>query len=362
MTDYIQQIEEIEEILRKTPHHKGTDHFIAKMRAKIARLKDRQYESIIKSKGGGGGGGGFGVRKQGDATVVLVGPPSAGKSTLLNVLTNAESKVAAYEFTTLNVVPGMMVYKEAYIQIFDIPGLIEGAQKGKGRGKEVLSVARGADLLLIMTDVNRIHLLGMIQKELHESGIRINEEKPNINIIKKLEGGIEVKSNIKQDIDQESVRLIAQEFGIRNAEITLKEKVTIDQLIDSFSPNRVYLKALFVVNKVDLDSKIQKNELLNETLYISSEKKIGIENLINTIWKKLGLITVYLIKDNEKLHFESPIIMRENERLLDILPKLGTTFEEKYKMAKIWGKSAKFPGQEVPLTTKLTDGLQVRFI
>lgn len=361
MTDYIQQIEDIEEELRKTPHHKGTDHFIAKMRAKIARLKDRQYESVIKSKGGGGGGG-FGVKKQGDATVVLVGPPSTGKSTLLNDLTNADSKVAAYEFTTLNVVPGMMVYKEAYIQIFDIPGLIEGAKMGKGRGKEVISVARGADLLLIMTDVERIHLLDMIQKELYEAGIRINQKKPNINIIKKLEGGLEVKSNIRQDMDTESIKAIAHEFGIRNAEITFKEKLTLNELIDSFSPNRAYIKALFVVNKVDLNTKFEKDKLPLDTVYISAEKKTGINALIETIWEKLGLITVYLIKEDEKLHFDSPIIMREDEKILDILPKLGSTFEYKYKMAKIWGKSAKFPGQEVPITTKLIDGLQIRFI
>jgi len=361
MTDYSQQIEEIEEELRKTPHHKGTDHFFARMRAKIARLKDRQYESVIKSKGGGGGGG-YGVKKQGDATVVLVGPPSAGKSTLLNSLTNAESKVASYDFTTLNVVPGMMVYRDAYIQIFDIPGLIKGAGKGKGRGKEVISVARGADLLLIMTDVKRIHLLNMIQKELYQAGIRINREKPNINIMKKLEGGIEIKSNIKQDFDNESIKLVAREFGIKNAEITFKQKLTLDELIDSFSVNRVYIKALFVVNKTDLSKKFSKDKLPLDTVYISAEKRRGIDNLVETIWKKLDLITVYLIKDDEKLHFNSPIIMREHEKLLDILPKLGSSFEEKYKMAKIWGKSAKFPGQEVPLSAKLTDGLQVRFI
>lgn len=361
MTDYLKQIADIEEELRKTPHHKGTDHFIAKMRAKIARLKDRQYESVVKSKGGGGGGG-FGVKKQGDATVVLVGPPSAGKSTLLNDLTNAESKVAAYEFTTLNVVPGMMVYKEAYIQIFDIPGLIEGAKMGKGRGKEVISVARGADLLLIMTDVERIHLLEMIKKELYEAGIRINRVKPNINIIKKLEGGLEVKSNIRQEMDNESIKEIAHEFGIRNAEITFKEKLTMDELIDSFSPNRAYIKALFVVNKVDLNTRFDRSKLPQDTVYISAEKKIGINDLVETIWEKLGLITVYLIKDDEELHFESPIIMRKDENIADILPKLGSTFQDKYKMAKIWGKAARFPGQEVPITTRLIDGLQVRFI
>jgi len=69
---------------------------------------------------------------------------------LINQLTNTESKVAPYEFTTVTVVPGCSNIMRAYIQILDIPGLIEGAKMGKGRGREVLSVAKGADLLVIM--------------------------------------------------------------------------------------------------------------------------------------------------------------------------------------------------------------------
>src|SRR3990167_2651116 len=185
-----EQIEAIQVILRKTPHHKGTNGFIGAMRAKIARLKDKQTESSGKS---GGGGVSFSVKKQGDATVVLIGPPSSGKSTLINRLTNAESKVAPYAFTTVTVIPGMLKYNQAYIQILDIPGLIEGAKEGKGRGREVLSVARGADLLIIMTDVERIDLIKKIVSELEGAGIRINQERPRVIIDKKTEGGIEIK-------------------------------------------------------------------------------------------------------------------------------------------------------------------------
>jgi len=155
-----EQIEAIEAIVRKTPHHKATNGFIGAMRAKIARLKDREVET--SSKGSGSSGGGYAIRKQGDATIVLIGPPSAGKSTLINLLTNAESKVAAYAFTTVSVIPGMLKYNEAYIQILDVPGLIEGASIGKGRGKEVLSVARGSDLLVIMTDPERLKFFDQI--------------------------------------------------------------------------------------------------------------------------------------------------------------------------------------------------------
>ena len=174
MIDIQQQIKDIEDVLKKTPHHKATNGFIGAMRAKIARLKDKEVESTSKSSGGGGG---YSVKKQGDATLVLIGPPSAGKSTLINLLTNAESKVAAYAFTTVSVIPGMLKYRDGYIQILDVPGLIEGASTGKGKGKEVLSVARGADLLVIMTDPERLKFFDQILFELEKAGIRINKKK-----------------------------------------------------------------------------------------------------------------------------------------------------------------------------------------
>ena len=144
------EIRVLEEEIQRTPYNKATSKHIGRVKAKIARLKDEAVQRAIKSAGGGEG---YSVKKSGDATVVLVGFPSTGKSTLLNTLTGTQSEVAAYAFTTLTVVPGAMEHRGAKIQILDIPGLIAGAAMGKGRGKEVIGVVRSADMIVVLVDV-----------------------------------------------------------------------------------------------------------------------------------------------------------------------------------------------------------------
>ena len=348
-----EKIKSIQEEIRKTPYHKGTEHHIGRLKARLAQLRQELEKKPAR------GGRGFAIKKSGDATCVLVGFPSVGKSTLLNKLTSATSKVAPYEFTTLTVIPGIMDYKGAKIQILDIPGLIEGASRGKGRGKQILSVARIADLLLLLIEATRPNQLQKILQELSQAGVRVNQTPPPVIINKRPKGGIKIISPIPS-IPQKTIKNIAQEFGLVNAEIIIKQPLSLDQIIDAFTPNLAYLPALVVINKIDLlpSHRLPKIDIginSQDIIPISAEKEIGLEKLKEKIWKKLKLMRVYLKPKEGEPDFQKPLILKKGETLADALKKLPSKISEGANSALLWGPSASFPGQKIGLSHKLSD-------
>lgn len=362
----------IEKEIRETPYHKGTEHHIGLLRARVARLQDQILEKQSK---GSGGGGGFAVRKAGHATVVLVGPPSAGKSTLLNSLTNAKSPVAPYAFTTVTVIPGMMKYHGAAIQIMDVPGLIEGASRGKGRGREVLSVIRGADLIVFVAESGREGWFATMEGELTGAGVRINQERPKIFVEKKPSGGIQVRGNA-QNIPELVLQQIFNEFGLKNAEIMLKQKMTMDGLVDALSQNRIFVPAIYVVNKSDLQLQPEGGKVhlrgglggglgmtplvKQDVLRISAKTGEGLEDLRLAMWRQLGLVRVYLARPGAEPDYKDPIIMRAGNTLADVVTKLGPRVVS-ITHARISGTGSKFPNQQVSLTFPVQDEIVVTF-
>lgn len=143
------------------------------LKAKLSKLK---REITDGPKASGGGQDGFDVKAAGDARVGLIGFPSVGKSTLLSKLTGTFSEAADYEFTTLTCIPGVYNYKGTKVQLLDLPGIIEGAKDGKGRGRQVIGVARTCTCILIVLDVSKpLTHKKKIEYELEGFGIRLNK-------------------------------------------------------------------------------------------------------------------------------------------------------------------------------------------
>lgn len=355
MPEYTDEIKELEDKITTTKYNKSTQHAVGLMKAKLAKLKEKRETRGSGTKKAEG----YDVRKTGDGTVVLVGFPSVGKSTLLNDLTNAESKTAAYAFTTLTVVPGIMHYNDAKIQILDVPGIVKGAAAGTGRGREVLSVMRATDMAVLIIDVNQPEHYKVLLKEINDAHLRLNKEKPDVRIVKTMTGGLKIASTCRlTKIDVPTIKDVLKEFKVINADVIIRSNIDIDELIDAIEANKRYIPALTVINKIDLATEGQVMKVMKELkadLAISAKDEIYIEQLKELIFEKLDLIRIYLKEPAKEADMDIPLIISRNSKVQDVCNKLHKDFVAKFKFCRIWGKSSKFPGQRLMLEHKLED-------
>jgi len=308
--------------MARTQKNKATSFHLGQLKAKLAKLK---RELLTPSGGGGGGGAGFDVARTGVASVGFIGFPSVGKSTLMSRLTGQHSEAAAYEFITLTSVPGQVVYNGtetlsitfvawvrfnnvplgvgfqglmvpadmnivagAPLQMIDLPGIIEGAKDGRGRGRQVIAVAKTCHLIFIVLDVNKpLTDKRVIETELEGFGIRINKQPPNITFRKKDKGGLNITSTVPlTHIDHDEIKAVMSEYRINSADIAIRCDATIDDLIDVLEArSRSYIPVIYVLNKIDAIS-IEELDLLYRipnAVPISSEHGWNIDELMEAM-------------------------------------------------------------------------------
>ncbi|HIH39602.1 TPA: GTP-binding protein [Candidatus Woesearchaeota archaeon] len=349
-----ESIKDLEERISKTKYNKKTQSAIGQYKAQLAKLKD----DVVKRASKGPRTQGYSVKKSGDATVVILGFPSVGKSTVLNAITGAKSEVAAYEFTTLTCIPGVMKYNGATIQILDLPGIVHGAASGRGRGKEVLAVIRNADLILILIDGQKPEHYNAILKEIYDSGVRVNENIPVIKIAKKSKDGIKIGRTVKTDLDDQTIKDIMKEFKINNADVVLRSNPTIDQFIDAVEGNKIYLPAVTAITKLDVlnESQIEKiNKEINPDLFISAQDNVNMDRLKELIFERLKLMRLYLKETGKDADMAEPMIVKQKSTIKDVCERLHKDFVTKFKFARVWGPSSKFPGQKFMLDHVMKD-------
>ena len=268
--------------MAKTQKNKATSFHLGQLKAKLAKLK---RELLTPTTSGGGGGAGFDVARTGVASVGFIGFPSVGKSTLMSRITGQHSEAAAYEFTTLTTVPGQVIYNGAKIQMLDLPGIIQGAKDGKGRGRQVIAVAKTCHLIFIVLDVNKpLTDKKIIEAELEGFGIRVNKQPPNIVFKKKDKGGISITNTVPlSHIDHDEIKAVMGEYKISSADIAIRCDATIDDLIDVLeAKSRSYIPVIYALNKIDAIS-IEELDLLYRipnACPISSEHGWNVDELM----------------------------------------------------------------------------------
>ncbi|ODV59031.1 GTP-binding protein RBG1 [Ascoidea rubescens DSM 1968] len=355
----VEKIKAIEAEMAKTQKNKATNFHLGQLKAKLAKLRK---ELISSASGGGSGPGiGFDVAKTGVASVGYVGFPSVGKSTLLNKLTGTHSEAAEYEFTTLTTVPGVIKYKGAKIQMLDLPGIIEGANSGRGRGKQVIAVSRTCNLIFIVLDVNKplIHK-EIIEKELEGVGIRLNKVPPDIIIKKKERGGVNITNTVPLTrLDKDEIRAVMSEYRLNSADIAFRCDATVDDLIDAIEiKTRRYIPAVYVLNKIDSIS-IEELELLykiENCVPISSKEGWNLDDLLEMMWDRLNLVRVYTKPKGKLPDFDEPVVLRSDRcSIEDFCNQIHKSLVADFKTAAVYGSSVKHQPQYVGLSHILKD-------
>ena len=227
------------------------------------------------------------VRREGAAQVALVGPPNAGKSSLLQALSNVQIATGDYAFTTTRPVPALTRIEGVLVQLVEIPGLIEGAHEDRGGGRALLGVLRGADAIAYC----------------HACGSPLDE--------------------------LETVRAEVAAAGIERPAILAATKAD-----DAPAPRHPELEVV-PVSVLDDDS---------------------LDRFRVAVWRLTGLVRIFLRDGGE------PVALHPPATVEDVAHSIHHELGERCTGARVWGGSARFPGQRVGRTHELADGDSVEIL
>ncbi|NWI58486.1 DRG1 protein, partial [Calyptomena viridis] len=226
--------------------------------------------------------------------------------------------------------------------LLDLPGIIEGAKDGKGRGRQVIAVARTCNLILIVLDV--LKPLGhkkIIENELEGFGIRLNSKPPNIGFKKKDKGGINLTATVQRRVCKNCLSL----SGYR----ILLEKTTQSSGIATwttlhFSCTTELLEELDIIYKVP------------HCVPISAHHRWNFDDLLEKIWDYLKLVRIYTKPKGQLPDYTSPVVLPYCKTTVeDFCMKIHKNLIKDFKYALVWGSSVKHNPQKVGKDHTLED-------
>ena len=248
------------------------------------------------------------------------------------------------------------------MQLLDLPGIIEGAASGKGRGRQVIAVGKSSDLIMMVLDAQQgdSHK-GKLTAELESVGIRLNQDRPLITVKPMQKGGVMINWTVKRTkLDDKMIKNVLAEYKIHNAHVVMRGDYDVDQFIDTIEGNRKYIKCLYVYNKIDLITIEEVDALarLPNTAVISSQHNLGLDLLKERLWEMLELVRVYTKKKGSPPDLKEPLILtrgRGGFTVKGAIMQIHRNLLKNFKWAYVWGKSVKYSPQKVGLAHTLWD-------
>lgn len=301
-----QKIRTLKKMISLAPSHKGAENLRAQLKRRLARLKYTKEKESKQKRGGK-----TGIKKE-DMQAVLVGKTNSGKSTILNALTNVNTRIssALEKFTTKNPVVGMLHYAGANIQLVEVPA-IESEFYDKG-------LVHTADtILIVITNLEQLKEVEPLANESRAKKIIIfNATNQTQNELRKISANLQSKKYNFVIVDAQD---FSSDFARQN----------------------------FVRAEGDNGRKGTGSErnLKNENL----------EELREKIFQSFDKIRVYTKEPGKNPDKNRPIILDLESTVKDAAEKILHGFSKQVKQTKIWGPSSKFSGQITGLTHKLKD-------
>ncbi len=354
-----EKLKALEEFLAAVPKHKGTENLLYWIKRRMAELREEIEER--KRKKVGGGGPTFFIEKEGAAQVVMLGYTKVGKSALLKVLTGARVEVTDYPYATKLPVPGMLQYEDIQFQLVEAPSIIPG---GGGWNTKVVGLAKNSDGVAIVLDLSNepVEQFKSLTEYLKEHGLLIEKPRGYV-VIEKGRGvtGIRIVNYGRLLCTVEEVRNLLNSYRIYNAVVKVYGEVDLDTIEQAIFETVIYKPTIVIANKLDLVDESVVKELRKVVpqsipiIAVSALKKINLDMIGPTLFKILDLIRVYT-KPPLGEPSKKPLVLKRGATVLDVAKAIHSELYEKFAYARIWGPSAKYPGQRVGADHVVEDG------
>ncbi|MET1101920.1 MAG: TGS domain-containing protein [Pyrodictiaceae archaeon] len=357
-----EKIKALEEFISIVPKHKGTENLLLWAKRRLAEL--REELELQKRKRRSGGPRIF-VEKEGAAQVVVIGPPNTGKSLLVNRLTGARTRVAEYPYSTTRPIPGMLRYEDVFFQLVDTPPL---DKNGSQYNSMVVGLVRNADAIALVVglDGDPLDQYLAVRELLAEKGILIEKPEGMVRIERGGEGlQFHINGKILDATINDVERLLAR-YRVYRARVYIEGNVTLDDIELAVIRPITYKPTIVIANKIDVPGAKERyyklyNYLSNRKeksvwlVPVSALKSINLDKLGPLFFKRLDLIRVYTKQPNGEPS-ETPLVLKRGATVYDVASRIHSDLVKFFEYARVWGPSAKYPGERVGLDHTLEDG------